>query len=219
MTITSGAIRPSVTHPVVDRSGLITRPWADYFARMALSQNSDELQQLFEALAQRVAQLEQGGGVKVIGRRSVTSTGTSIIYVSLVNDIDLPGNTEYYGSDSTGERGFFPIADAIGVDAGELEKTVGPDGIATLGLVALPDTGGGSLKKIVRDGFGRVSGTSNATTTDLPEGSNLYYTNARVDARIAAAGGLQIGEILVADGISPPVMLTDEAETDFLYQG
>ena len=71
----------------------------------------------------------------------------------------------------------------------------------------------------MRDSFGRVAGTSDPTTTDLPEGSNLYYTNARVDARIAAAGGLQIGEILVADGISPPGMLTDEAETDFLYQG
>jgi len=219
MSITSGAVRPSVTHPVVDRSGLITRPWADYFARMALAQNSDELQQLFEALALRVAQLEQGGGVRVVGRRSITSSGTETVYVSLVNDVDAPGNTEYYGSGPAGERGFFPIADAIGVDAGELEKTVGLDGIASFGLANLPDAGGGALKKIMRDSFGRVAGTSDPTTTDLPEGSNLYYTNARVDARIAAAGGLQIGEILVADGISPPVMLTDEAETDFLYQG
>lgn len=219
MSVTSGSVRPSVTHPVVDRSGLITRPWADYFARMALAQNSDELQQLFDALAERVAKLEQGGSVKVVGRRSVTSSGTEIVYVSLVNDVDSPGNTEYYGSDPTGKRGFFPIADAIGVDAGELDKTVGPDGVASFGLANLPDAGGGALKKIMRDSFGRVAGTSDPTTTDLPEGSNLYYTNARVDARIAAAGGLQIGEILVADGISPPVMLADEAETDFLYQG
>lgn len=92
-------------------------------------------------------------------------------------------------------------------------------GRVVLSLTELPDSGGGALKKILRDDYGRVAGTSDPTTTDLPEGANLYYTDARVDARIAAAGGIQVGEVLVADGISPPEMLTDEAETDFLYQG
>ncbi len=46
-----------------------------------------------------------------------------------------------------------------------------------------------------------------------------FLVAQEVSQRIAAAGGLQIGEILVADGVSPPVMLTDDAETDFLYQG
>lgn len=187
MITRSDALRPSVTHPVVDRAGLITRPWADYFARMALAQSSDELQQLFQALADRVAQLEQGGSVKVVGRRSVTSSGTAIVYVSLVNDVETPGNTEYYGSDATGKRGFFPFADAIGVDAGELEKTVGPDGVVMLGLAPLEDAGGGELLKLVRDQYGRVAGTSAATTDDLDEGStNFYFTTARAQAVIDA---------------------------------
>lgn len=47
--------------------------------------------------------------------------------------------------------------------------------------------------------------------------------------RLVGAGDVQIrasappaatgGEILVADGVSPPVMLTDDGESDFLYQG
>ena len=34
---------------------------------------------------------------------------------------------------------------------------------------------------------GTVSSLSNLSTSNLSEGSNLYYTNARVDARITAA--------------------------------
>ena len=60
-----------------------------------------------------------------------------------------------------------------------------------IGLRALFDTGvGAALWKFTRDDFGRVEGTESATTDDLAEGStNLYYTDSRVDARIAAAGG------------------------------
>lgn len=89
--------------------------------------------------------------------------------------------------------------------------------IAVFALDEVPDAGGGTLQKTDVDGYGRVVGTSAATTDDLPEGSNLYFTDARAIAAVGGAGGG--GEILVADGISPPVMLTNEAETDFLYQG
>jgi hypothetical protein len=74
-------------------------------------------------------------------------------------------------------------------------------------------TTGGTLKLRAFDAKGRLSQEDNATTSDLPEGDNLYFT----DARARAAGG---GEILVADGVNaPPVMLTNEAEDDFIYQG
>lgn len=33
------------------------------------------------------------------------------------------------------------------------------------------------------------------------------------------AAAQSVGEVLVADGVSPPVMLTNEEETDFLYEG
>jgi hypothetical protein len=39
-----------------------------------------------------------------------------------------------------------------------------------------------------------VSDISNHSTTDLSEGTNLYYTDARVDARIAAASTTDLSE-------------------------
>lgn len=71
----------------------------------------------------------------------------------------------------------------IEIEAGELTVTDG-DGIAgnpLLGLADLADsgTGTGGVKLITRDSKGRVSGTENADTGDLPEGSNLYFTDER----------------------------------------
>lgn len=76
-------------------------------------------------------------------------------------------------------------ATITGVD-GEVDVDNGDavGGLPTIGLADVPDEGGGTLQRIQRDAKGRVSGTSDATTDDLPEGSNLYFTDER--ARTAA---------------------------------
>ncbi|WP_132862949.1 tail fiber domain-containing protein [Stenotrophomonas sp. ATCM1_4] len=60
------------------------------------------------------------------------------------------------------------------------------DGVAgdpTVALAELDNAGGGALQKTARDGYGRLAGTSAATTDDLPEGStNLYFTTGRAAA-------------------------------------
>lgn len=87
-------------------------------------------------------------------------------------------------------------------------------GPPTLSLADVADAGGGTLQRFERDGKGRVSGTSAATTDDLSEGSsNLYFTDARA---IAAVGGMAGGEILVTGEVGP-VALTTNDETDWLY--
>jgi hypothetical protein len=64
----------------------------------------------------------------------------------------------------------------------------------TAALNDLADSGtGAALVKITRDAKGRVSGTHAATTTDLTEGSNLYYTDARSDARISVQKAQPLG--------------------------
>jgi len=59
-------------------------------------------------------------------------------------------------------------------------------GLPTIDLATVTDAGGGTLQKTAFDTYGRKTGTSAATTTDLSEGTNLYYTDARADARVAA---------------------------------
>lgn len=59
-------------------------------------------------------------------------------------------------------------------------------GLPTIDLAAVADTGGGSLLRFVRDAWGRITGTSTPSTTDLAEGSNLYFTAARVLTTVLA---------------------------------
>jgi|GEM_PF-1264582 len=232
--------QPRANEPVVGRDGLVTQAWRDYFARLAIAQNSDDLRQLYEALAARVAELADGQSLRIVGRNSVDTAGASVVEIQLVGDESAPGNTEYYGTGPTGRRGFFPVASAIAVDTGELEKSVGTNGVITLGLAEvansgagslqavtvdgkgrvtgtkaatitgtaqqidvangdaaaglptlslaeLPNEGGGTLQKTLRDSYGRLAGTSVATTSDLAEGGNLYFTDERADARASAA--------------------------------
>lgn len=58
----------------------------------------------------------------------------------------------------------------------------------TATLKDLADSGtGAALVKITRDAKGRISGTSAATTTDLTEGDNLYFTDERAQDAIGTA--------------------------------
>lgn len=74
----------------------------------------------------------------------------------------------------------------------------GSQGNPEIGLAEVTDAGGGQLRKFDKDTFGRVTGTSDATTDDLAEGSvNLYFTAQRA---IDAVGSLSGGVIPVVTG-------------------
>ncbi len=88
-----------------------------------------------------------------------------------------------------------------------------PDGEAgdpTISLEDLANSGvGTALVKITRDAKGRVSGTQAASTTDLPEGTNLYFTNARASAAAPVQSvNARIGTVAVPDFVikaTPPM--------------
>lgn len=83
-------------------------------------------------------------------------------------------------------------------------------------LTDITPTSGGSLKKFAFDTKGRRINESSATTSDLAEGTNLYYTDARVDARIAVSG---INGILpVVNGDVPPTLVYAE-DGSLIYTG
>ncbi len=74
------------------------------------------------------------------------------------------------------------------------------NGIVSIDLAALADSGVGAaeLERFTRDIYGRISGKQAATTANLPEGSNLYFTNERAQDAVGGA-------------------LVDSASIDFTY--
>lgn len=177
---------------IADRAGLPTREWYTYLLDLANSagMTPDQLKQ-FQELVARVAELEgQGGGgtARIQGLGSIVVSGMDLMQVYLDGDSDAPGSTWYYGTGPDGAKGWYAIADALAVTT-DLTKTVDTDtGVPTFGLADLPDSGTGSaLRKITRDAKGRLSGTQSATTTDLAEGTNLYFTTERGQDAAGAA--------------------------------
>lgn len=81
---------------------------------------------------------------------------------------------------------------SIAGTAGQVEVNDGDgvDGNPTISLADVADAGGGTLQRTAFDTKGRKTGTSAATTTHLGEGDNLYFTNARADARIEAGAAI-----------------------------
>ncbi len=65
----------------------------------------------------------------------------------------------------------------------------GVDDNPSIDLAELPDTGAGTFKLIDRDAYGRVQGSKDGTTDDVPEGTtNLYFTNQRARDAIGDLG-------------------------------
>lgn len=71
-------------------------------------------------------------------------------------------------------------------------------GLPTIDLATVADAGGGTLQRFVRDAWGRITGTSAATTSDLAEGTNLYFTAARVLATILAGLSTTTNAVITA---------------------
>lgn len=103
-----------------------------------------------------------------------------------------------YQDDTTGAYQW--VVRVFDVETGELTVAdpTGEGGNPTFGLADVPDAGGGELQKTQFDAKGRKTGTSNATTDDLEEGTaNLYHTDERAQRASAAPYYIPVGETFV----------------------
>src|SRR6185437_3522364 len=108
--------------------------------------------------------------VTIIGEDSiVTTTTANLTTIKLVSDQGgggLPGNTYYYGTGPTGVKGFWTVASTIAVaSTSRLTDTAGSNGVSTFDLATVTDSGTGSLLALVKDAWGRITGTKAATIT------------------------------------------------------
>ena len=96
-----------------------------------------------------------------------------------------------------GEVGEIDVEDGGGIEANPL-----------LSLADVPNVGGGELQKTSFDSKGRLTGSSSATTTDLPEGDNLYFSTERTYDSLKDILEAGANVILTEDDLSQTITIT-----------
>lgn len=129
--------------------------------------------------------LLQNGFAK-LGLTFANSIVVNGVSLQLDGDASAPGNTYLYSTGITGAKGWNALGGMLAGTTDNIAKTVNADGTVTFDLAPVTDSGTGTFKLITRDSFGRLSGTKSGTTSDVPEGTNLYFTAARVLATVLA---------------------------------
>ncbi|KAF1698364.1 hypothetical protein CSC62_05505 [Pseudoxanthomonas jiangsuensis] len=158
-------IIPRPSAPLLGRDGLPSREWYAYW--QALLDAAVGGADVSAQLAAMQAQIDAlGGGTNLTGDMSVGVTGQGDGYLlRLRGDQASPGNTRYYGTGPTGQKGWPALADALAVDSGELTKTVDPvTGVPSFGLANTAVTPGSyTSANITVDAMGRVTAAANGS--------------------------------------------------------
>lgn len=169
---------PRPGSPVSEGGNVATREWYNYWQN--LEQNSGgpstaELENDITIISEKLGSPDgtpenippQEDGGKVIGLNSILSIGAlpGVVTLTLQGDSADPGNTYYYGTGPSGSKGFYTVASAFLGTAGNIDLSVGTDGVTTIDLAPITQTSGGTLKAITLDGFGRVTQSKAATIT------------------------------------------------------
>ena len=132
-----------------------------------------------------------------------------------VGDVTIGGNLQVNGTTTTINTTNLTIEDknieiskgavnGVASDGAGITVDLGTDGSATLTYSSGNDRwemNKSLAASVIGNVTGQVSDLSNFSTTNLTEGSNLYYTDARVDARLASGslGDVTIGGTVTAD--------------------
>lgn len=201
------SLLPDGRTPMVNRDLSPTAPYFALLQKLAQRVNSDQALELIRQIAIILGSPDgdvsnippQASGdflpitTRVQGDLSIESSGTlaqGYVGLQLVGDELEPLPTAYYGTGPLGEKGWRTIASAFLAGIGiTLTEAVDGSGVITVALAELADAGGGELLKFARDDYGRVAGTSAATTDDLTEGgTNLYFTDARAVNALETTG-------------------------------
>lgn len=185
---------PGQRAALVDRNGVASPEFYRFFRGLSATAG---LPASVNDLTARVTALEgvHGNVGNVVGKQSITSYGvlsSGVVTINLSGDVDTVPAMSSYGALADGVRGWNTYS-------ANFATLTNGDGTYSLDLADLANSGTGTaLVKITRDAKGRVSGTSAATTTDLAEGTNLYFTAARVLATVLAGLSTATNAVIAA---------------------
>lgn len=151
--------------------------WYDFFRQLLTFANESGLLDpgVIADLEARLAALEDSGGGSIVGPSSVQVLGTlddGGVTIRLLNDLNSPGNTYYYGTGPEGAKGWASIASTVlGDDS--IIQTTGADGISTYNLDG----------DVLAPGFGYSYATS------LLTGAKGWYLPALFESTGVLMGG------------------------------
>jgi hypothetical protein len=160
---------PRPNAPIAGQNPPATQ-WYNYFNYLSSLATPTDLQTEIDALAEKVNSIPGGFNLKAIDSIAMTGSSTAggLVQISLVGDTDSPNALSFYGALDAGNPGWQNFS-------GNFENATDMLDLSDVTLIT-----GGSLLKYGFDAKGRLSESDTATTTDLPEGTNLYFTNDRV---------------------------------------
>ena len=107
-----------------------------------------------------------------------SSKGSALTHDQMDQNLNNLNNDKLEASDIIGSTGVTVTTDTAGDPNISIGQAVGTGDNVQFNQVTA---------SLVGNVTGQASDISNHSTTNLSEGTNLYYTNARADARIAAA--------------------------------
>jgi hypothetical protein len=161
---------PPQRSPMVDDRDVCTNEWYIPLRRvfeMVFAQDPAALEDILE----RLEELENATAAKVLGIDSVEVEGTlanGVVQIALLGDAKSPGNTRFYGTSTSGAKGWIELFTAF-LEGTGIDLSTDSTGRITVALADLADSGNGALLAITRDAKGRVSGSRAAVAGDLPQ--------------------------------------------------
>lgn len=148
----------------------------------------------------------------VVTAMSVINTGVTGNPITLINDASTPGATRYYGTNSSGVKGYYPIPVSSGGGGGTTWGTITGTFSSQTDAYNLvqskePTIAGGTTAQ-----YWRGDKSWQTLNTDaVPEGSNPYFTTARARASLSAGTG--IGYNSTTGVITSTITQADGSET------
>lgn len=176
---------------VIGTGGLPTREWWNYWNNLQQDSGGPDNAELLNditIISEKLGSPDgtpenippRGNSGQVLGTMSIVNNGVlpNVVTLNLVGDIDAPGNTYYYGTDSSGAKSFYTISSAL-IPSSNVTLTTDVGGQVTFDLSDVTPGTAGRLYGLAFDAKGRllqqhtldVVGVANRTTVTGGDGS------------------------------------------------
>jgi hypothetical protein len=203
----SGVTLPVYRQPLTAGGDLISQPWYRWAtAIQGQIGAAGNVQAQIQNLQNEINALS---GFNIRAPESVAMAGTTqqgIVVLTLVNDEATPGNTYFYGTNTSGAKGWNAVSSAL-AGSSTIGLTTAGTGITTFALEPVTLTSGGTLQATAFDAYGRAESTQAITWATA--GSVALAYNSAANTVTAALNTTGVTAGTYGDGTHVPTLTVD----------